>query len=60
MNDDEIKKDVRSCFGKHRYPDESRALKYVKKAMREREVKLRTYSCNICAGFHLTSKGDGK
>lgn len=45
-----------SCFKKSRYVSENKAKEFAAKAMREREVTLRTYYCKVCMGFHLTSK----
>jgi hypothetical protein len=56
MNDTEIIRSVRSCFGKRRYATEEMAKKYAKKSMKLRPVNLRNYHCKTCLGFHLTSQ----
>lgn len=56
MRASKAKHDLRMCFGKSRYPTESRANVYREKAESARKVKLRVYHCPICQGYHMTKQ----
>lgn len=45
------------CLKKRRYHDFDFAEKVLKRIAEQRGVVLRAYYCDLCAGFHLTSKG---
>lgn len=47
----------KSCLGKTRYSSISLAVKIAARVKRERDTDLRSYACDICHGYHLTSKG---
>ena len=48
---------VKGCFSKRRYSTKTLAETVRRRAENEREVRLRTYHCEFCHGFHLTKKG---
>lgn len=47
---------IASCWRKKRYNSEAFALKIVRKVLKNRGAKVRSYFCGICQGYHLTSK----
>ncbi len=46
----------RSCVTKVRYRDRAEAVLALQKAKRRRGTPLRIYECELCLGYHLTSK----
>jgi len=44
------------CYSKTRYNKKELTLDKIAEINNNREVKLRSYPCPICKGFHLTSK----
>lgn len=46
----------RMCEGKERYRDHAHAVVAARFAGQKRGVKLRTYDCPFCSGWHLTKK----
>lgn len=56
MNDYALGKIVRSCWKKHRYPNEQSALEAINRVHKKRDTELRVYFCPQCLGYHLTSK----
>lgn len=46
----------RSCISKSRYPSDELAMQVARRCWDEREVALRSYLCDKCAGWHLTKR----
>lgn len=44
----------RACYSKSRYSTEKKAKQVAGRVFDERGVKLRTYPCTTCGGYHLT------
>ena len=56
MTESELGNIVRSCWKKHRYPNEQSALESINRVHKKRKTDLRVYFCKHCLGYHLTSK----
>ena len=50
MNDYALGKIVRSCWKKHRYPNEQSALEAINRVHKKRDTELRVYFCPQCLG----------
>lgn len=46
----------RGCNGKVIYRSEGQASRTANRNMLQRDVTLRVYECEKCAGFHITSQ----
>ena len=56
MTEAELKYWARSCLGKIRHPSQVHAGKAAKRLGRKRRVRLVSYYCHYCAGYHLTKQ----
>lgn len=56
MSDAELRHWARSCLSKCRYGTPERATAKAESLTRARRVKLYTYHCTYCGGWHLTRR----
>ena len=47
---------ARSCLSKHYYTCSETARHGIKRIWRNRKVRLYSYHCKHCGGYHLTSR----
>jgi hypothetical protein len=60
LEGDNWQKRFASCRNKKRYEKAKLAERSAKIVRIKESVKIRTYWCNICGGYHLTSKSQRK
>jgi hypothetical protein len=46
-----------SCIKKKKYEGDKQVEKKISEIYNERGVKLKSYTCDFCGHYHLTSKG---